>query len=61
MKTPKQIDVQVLHETAKSSEHKEAYNVLDESKNYRIGVGARLPVPDHPSFFSITMHFLSRG
>jgi len=51
MKIPKQIDVHALQETAKRSEHKEAYNVLEKSKNYRIGAGARLPVPDHPSFF----------
>ncbi|MFQ5821683.1 MAG: hypothetical protein ACE5I5_16990 [Candidatus Heimdallarchaeota archaeon] len=58
MKVPIQIDVQALQETAKRSEHKEAYKVLEKSKNYRIGVGVRLRSPNQPSFFLEVLVYL---
>ena len=51
MKETKLIDIKVLLEKAKNSEHKESYRVLERSRNYRIGIGARLEPPDQPSFF----------
>ena len=51
MKETKLIDIKVLLEKAKNSEHKESYRVLERSRNYRIGIGARLEPTDQPSFF----------
>jgi len=46
-----QISFQDLQEEAERSEHKEAFRVLERRNDYRIGVGARLEMPRHPSFF----------
>ena len=60
MKTEKTIDTNTLIAEAASSEHKEAYKMLDRSLNYRIGVGARTAPPNHPSFFVEILIHLSR-
>ena len=58
MKGTELIDVQALQENAKNSEHKESYRVLERSRNYRIGVGARLTSSSQPSFFLETLIYL---
>lgn len=51
MNTIESTDIHALRKDAEKSEHGEAYKVLDRSKNYRIGVGARLTPSGQPSFF----------
>lgn len=51
MKETHSIDVKVLKSEAETSEHGESYRVLQRSRNYRIGIGARLGPSDQPSFF----------
>ena len=51
MRKKLQIDFQDLQEEAERSEHKEAFRVLERRNDYRMGVGARLETPHHPSFF----------
>ena len=60
MKTEKTIDTNTLIAEAASSEHKEAYKILDRNADYRIGVGARTAPPNHPSFFVEILIYLSR-
>jgi hypothetical protein len=45
------IDVRVLEDEAKTSEHKESYRELVRSREYRIGIGAKLDTSDHLSIF----------
>jgi len=54
----KTVDIQALRKEADSSEHKEAYKVLEKSKNYRIGVGVRLESTNQPSFFLEVLVYL---
>lgn len=58
MNATKRINVQALQEAAKNSEHKESYLVLEKNRNYRLGVGVRLPSPNHPSFFLEVLVYL---
>ncbi len=58
MKETELIDVQALQREAKNSEHKESYRVLERSRNYRIGVGARLASSGRPSFFLEVLIYL---
>ena len=51
MKEKSQIDIKLLKTEAKTSEHRESYRVRQRSRNYRIGVGARLGPSDQPSYF----------
>lgn len=51
MKESKPLDATALLEEAKASEHGEAYRTLDKDKNFRIGVGLRLTLPNQLSFF----------
>ncbi len=51
MTNTNRINVQILLETAKNSEHKESFIVLKKTQHYRIGVGVRLELPNHFSFF----------
>lgn len=44
-------DIHTLRNDAETSEHGEAYRILDRSNNYRIGLGARLTPSGQPSFF----------
>ncbi len=52
------INIQKLLETAKNSEHKESFIVLKKNQNYRIGVGVRLELPNHFSFFLEVLTYL---
>ena len=58
MNATRRINVQALQEAAENSEHKESYLVLAKNRNYRLGVGVRLPSPNHPSFFLEVLVFL---
>jgi hypothetical protein len=58
MKGTRTIDIQALRKRAESSAHREAYSVLDRSRNCRIGVGVRLESPDQPSFFLEVLIYL---
>lgn len=57
MKEKGQIDVQLLKAEAKTSEHGESYGVLERTRNYRIGVGARLgPSGQAFYFLEVVVH-----
>lgn len=45
------IDAKELVEKAQNSKLKETYQMLEKNSAYRIGVGARAPSTDSPSFF----------
>jgi hypothetical protein len=45
------MDTDALVKEAKSSEHKEAYRLLERDHTFRIGVGARVDSSAAPSFF----------
>jgi hypothetical protein len=45
------IDIRALAENAMASRNKETYKLLEKNSAYRIGVGARAPSTDAPSFF----------
>ncbi len=47
----KPADTAALLKKARESEHKEAYQPLDKNRNFRIGIGVRLTMPNSPSFF----------
>ncbi len=53
MKTSKSVNAKDLLRQAKASEHKEAYRPVNKTVNYRVGVGARLPLSpaQSPTFF----------
>ena len=52
--------MQALQEAAENSEHKESYLVLAKNRNYRLGVGVRLPSPTQSSFFlEVLVHLCS--
>ncbi len=58
MKETEPIDAYTLLAEAKNLEHKEAYRVQERSRNYRIGVGARLTSSGQPSFFLEALIYL---
>ena len=58
MTNTNRINVQILLETAKNSEHKESFIVLKKTQHYRIGVGVRLELPNHFSFFLEVLIYL---
>lgn len=45
------IDIHLLKSEAGKSEHGESYTVLEKTRHYRIGVGARLEPSGQPSYF----------
>jgi hypothetical protein len=50
----KPVNTSDLLKQAKASEHKEAYQIMNKTANYRVGVGARLPLsPTQTSSFFI--------
>jgi len=51
MKETHPIDMRLLESEAETSEHGESYKVLERSRNYRVGVGARLGPSDRLSYF----------
>jgi len=51
MSQTEQIDTEALIENAKNSADKEAYKLLDKTRSYRIGIGARVNSPTPPAFF----------
>ncbi len=54
MKTSKQVNAKDLLRQAKASEHKEAYQPVNKTVNYRVGIGARLPLlPTQPPTFFV--------
>jgi hypothetical protein len=54
MKPNQQVNAKDLLKQAKASEHKEAYQIISKTANYRVGIGARLPsVPTQTSTFFI--------
>ncbi len=54
MKTNKQVNAKDLLRQAKISEHKEAYQPVNKTVNYRLGIGARLPLlPNQPPTFFV--------
>lgn len=60
MNATRRINVQALQEAAENSEHKESYLVLAKNRNYRLGVGVRLPSPTQSSFFlEVLVHLCS--
>ena len=59
MKQNTPIGVAALLEEAKASEHKEAYQTLERTVNYRIGRGVRLTPPNPPSFFVEILIYLA--
>ena len=50
-----ELNIRSLVEKAKSSTDKESYGVLQKTRRYRIGVGARMTPSDGPSFFLETI------
>lgn len=42
MKPNQQVNAKELLKQAKASEHKEAYQIISKTANYRMGIGARL-------------------
>ena len=57
MKEAHLIDVKVLKSEAETSEHRESYRVIERSRNYRIGVGARLtPSGQAHYFLEVVIH-----
>jgi hypothetical protein len=54
MKTSKQVNAKDLLMQAKASEHKEAYQLVNKTVNYRVGIGARIPLsPTQPPTFFV--------
>jgi hypothetical protein len=54
MKHNKSVNAKDLLRQAKASEHKEAYQLMSKTANYRVGIGARLPsAPTQTSTFFI--------
>jgi hypothetical protein len=54
MKPNQQVNAKDLLKQAKASEHKEAYQIISKTANYRVGIGARLPsAPTQTSTFFI--------
>jgi hypothetical protein len=51
LRKSKPIDADALIKEARTSEHKEAYKLLERNHTFRIGVGARVDLSDAPSFF----------
>jgi hypothetical protein len=51
LRKSKLIDADALIEEAKTSEHKEAYRLLERNRTFRVGVGARVDSSYAPSFF----------
>jgi hypothetical protein len=51
MSQTKPVNTKALIEEAKTNKYKEAYNLLEKTQIYRIGVGARGNSPSPPSFF----------
>ena len=53
MKPNKPVNAKDLLKQAKASQHKEAYQIMSKTANYRVGIGARLPLSptQMPSFF----------
>jgi hypothetical protein len=45
------IDIHILKSQAEKSEHGESYTVLERTRHYRVGVGARLGPSSQPSYF----------
>ena len=58
MKKGMQINPQVLLTEAGNSEHKEAYRILDKTKDYRIGAGVRIEQSNQLSFFLEALIYL---
>jgi len=57
MKETHLIDIKVLKSEAETSEHGESYRVLERTRNYRIGVGARLgPSGQAFCFLEVVVH-----
>jgi len=57
MKEAHLIDIKVLKSEAETSEHRESYRVLERTRNYRIGVGARLgPSGQTFYFLEVVVH-----
>lgn len=60
--TKMRINTNALLKEAESSEHKEAYQTLDKTQNFRIGIGVRLTPPNPPSFFiEVLIHLYSNS
>jgi hypothetical protein len=54
MKNSKPVNAKELLRQAKASEHKEAYQLITKTANYRVGIGARLPLsPTQPPTFFV--------
>ncbi len=54
MKLNNPVNTKDLLKQAKASEHKEAYQLMSKTANYRVGIGARLPsVPAQPPTFFV--------
>ena len=51
MNTTKSLDPQKLIEEAKTTEHKEAYRIVEKNEIFRVGVGARANALEDPTFF----------
>jgi hypothetical protein len=51
--TKPKIDTQSLQKMAEASEDKEAYQLVAKTGQYRVGVGARLPMPTQASVFFV--------
>ncbi len=57
MKEKGQIDTRLLESEAETSEHGESYRVLERTRNYRIGVGARVgPSGQAFYFLEVVVH-----
>lgn len=59
MKQNTPLKATMLLKEAETSEHQEAYQTLEKTENYRIGVGARLTPPNLPSFFVEILIYLA--
>jgi len=54
MNNSKPVNTKDLLRQAKASEHKEAYQPIAKTANYRVGIGARLPLsPTQPPTFFV--------
>lgn len=62
MRDRKQINTEALIQAAKTSEHKEAYKLLEKTQLFRVGVGVNVDSSDHSSFFiEITISLCSNS
>jgi hypothetical protein len=56
MTTSNRIDIASLVKTAKNSEQKESYIVVEKTKHYRIGAGVRISASSPSFFLEVIIH-----